>query len=65
MTLASGTSYPHPECLSVLFNLQYPGSEVRLSRERAGWCSFADIKEFYPGRAALIVRPGGVLEVTK
>jgi hypothetical protein len=48
-----------PECIIVLFNSRYPGTEERLQRKEGAWCGFAHIEKLAEGRSALITRPGG------
>ena len=53
------------ECITVLFDVRKSASEERLHRQRAAWRGFADVERFYPGHAALVIRPGGALELSK
>ena len=52
--------YPHdPECLIILFDLQHPGSQERLRRERDAWRGFARVERLTEDYSVLIILPGG------
>ena len=64
--IAPQTLYPSdPRCLISLFDLRRLGAEERLRRGVAGWRGSADVEKFYPGWAALVIRPGGALGLPK
>jgi len=52
------------ECIIILFDVRESASEQRLHRERTAWRGYANVQEFYPGYAALIVWLGGALELS-
>lgn len=53
-----------PETL-VVFDCRERGVEERLLRERHAWGSSATTESLGYGRVALIVRPGGALELPR
>jgi hypothetical protein len=54
-----------PESLITLFDLQFPGAKQRLARELAAWHGFAHAERLGDDRAALVMRPGGALELSR
>ena len=53
-----------PETL-IVFDCRGPGAKNRLYRERRAWGSRATVESLGYGRAVLVVRPGGTLEIAR
>ncbi len=47
-----------PECLIVIFNLQYPEAEECLHRQQIAWLGSAHIERLTADSAALVIKPG-------
>jgi hypothetical protein len=58
--------YPNnPRYLISLFDLRCRSTRQRLQRELAGWRGFAHAERLGDDRAALVMRPGGALELSR
>ena len=53
-----------PETL-IVFDCRGPGAKNRLQRERRAWGATATVENLGYGRAVLVVRSGGALELIR
>jgi hypothetical protein len=65
MNRAKSLYTTEPNFLIAFFDLRYPGAEQRLRRELAGWRGLAHAERLVAGRAVLVMRPGGALELSR
>jgi len=49
----------------IVFDCRGPGAKNRLHRERRAWGAAATVENLGHGRAVLVVRPGGALELAR
>jgi len=58
--------YSKPETeVWIAFDYRGPGAKNRLHRERRAWGAAATVENLGHGRAVLVVRPGGALELAR
>jgi hypothetical protein len=63
---APGALYPsHPKCLIVIFDSAEPDGPVALNRQRDAMAGYASIEALDQNRVALVIRPGGALELLR
>ena len=65
MILANSSIQDSPPETLIVFDCRGRGAKNRLDRERRSWGAVATVENLGYGRAVLVVRPGGALELTR